>query len=86
MFHPTREREPRQSVFIEPVRLRSSNPVAAEAVLALRMTVLERALPAFHVAGKTILFELDAVVSQIVRNGWVIVSGRREEDDEDNDD
>src|SRR2546426_3506231 len=61
MLHPTRERSACQSVFsvfIESVGvLRTADPVAAEAILALRVPLLERALPPLNVAGQAIRSE-----------------------------
>lgn len=72
----------RHSIASEAPFLRSTNPVAAEAVLALGMTLLERPLPTLHVAGQAVLLQLDPVVGQIVRNGRIVVSGARQQRDE----
>ncbi len=59
--------------------------MAPETVLALRMSLLERTLSALHVAGQTILFELEAVVFRIRRNGRIVVFGRRQQREKDDD-
>jgi hypothetical protein len=50
--------------------------MAAQAILALRMVLLHRTLPALDVAGQTVLLKLDTMVGDIAGHRRVIVSRR----------
>jgi len=65
--------------------LRTADPVAAEAVLALRVPLLQRALPALNVAGQAILLKLENSMLRIRRDGRVVVlrGGQQREEDDD---
>src|SRR2546426_11262233 len=88
MLHPTRERSACQSVFsvfIESVGvLRTADPVAAEAILALRVPLLERALPPLNVAGQAILLKLENSMFRIRRDRRAVLlrGGRQSEEDD----
>ena len=47
--------------------------MTAKAVLALRMSLLERTLPALDVTGQTVLLDLEDTVFGIRREGRVVV-------------
>src|SRR5439155_19115131 len=51
----------------------SPNPMTAKAVLPLRVSLLERTLPALDVTGQTVLLDLEDTVFGIRRDGRVVV-------------
>jgi len=86
MLHTTRERSVCQPVFIESVRLlRSSHPVAAEAVLALGMLCRQGALSLRSVTHHTVFLDLEGSVFGIRRDGRVVVLGRGQQHEDDDD-
>ena len=86
MVHTTRGRAVCQSVFIESVRLlRSSYPVAAETVLALGMLYRQGALSLRSVTHHTVFLDLEGWVFGIPRDGRVVVLGRGQQHEDDDD-